>query len=160
MTVFLVVLLAFAVIITGAVTGVFISYTTFVKHALGPMQPAVAARIIRSMIHASLRTPVMAGQFSAMLLGFVTTGLVLLGQSAAAAPWVIGATVVQFVGSLLVSAIATTRVNDRLTAVPDEDAALEAAWSSFRREWLMWNRVRTYASLLACAGFAVALRLA
>ncbi|WP_395244532.1 DUF1772 domain-containing protein [Agromyces sp. MMS24-K17] len=160
MSVFLVVLLVLAVIGTGAMAGVFFAYSGFVIQGLDRMPHASAARIMRSMSLASLRTPIVGTQFGTMLVGFVCTGLAVFGQGGAAAPWIIGATLVQLLGSVVVTAAATMPANDRLANAADDDEVLTSAWLAFRAGWLTWNHVRTAASVLACVGFAIALRLA
>ncbi|MEP9350882.1 anthrone oxygenase family protein [Xanthobacter sp. KR7-225] len=79
-------------------------------------------------------------------------------EGAPPGPMILGAAL-YLLGSILVTIAGNVPLNGRLAAL--SAAAVDAAaWSAYRGPWMLWNHVRTLASLAAAACFAAALALA
>ena len=65
---------------------------------------------------------------------------------------------VYLVGSILVTIVFNIPRNDRLAALPPGEPDREDIWTDYLSTWTMWNHIRTAASLVSAALFALALR--
>jgi uncharacterized membrane protein len=143
----------------GAATvgGVFFAFSTFVMKALAQL-PASQGTAAMQRINVVVLNPLFLGVFAGTAL--LAAGCVV----AAFVPWggpqsllLLAAGVSYAAGSFGVTAVFNVPRNERLARMESTSAEAAAYWPVYVREWLLWNHVRTVASLVAAACAACAL---
>lgn len=140
-----------AVIASGLVAGVFLTFSDFVMKSLaaaGPTGGIVPMQMINRKVYRSL--------FMALFLGLTVAslGLVVYAVTSLSGPeraWTVAGGVAYLVGVFLVTMICSVPMNNRLDVM--EAAVTETAtfWPDYVRSWTRWNHVRT----AACAASSV-----
>jgi uncharacterized membrane protein len=135
----------------GTVGGVFFAFSVFVMRALAQL-PAAQGVAAMQRINVVVLRPAFLGVF-------IGTVALLLGAAALSRfnPWAVAAALLYAIGSFGVTMAFNVPRNNRLAALPAESPQAAAYWPQYVREWLLWNHVRTAASLAASACSAVAL---
>jgi uncharacterized membrane protein len=141
----------------GIVGGVFFAFSTFVMKALAQLAaPQGIAAMQR--INVVVLNPLFLGVFVG------TAALALICILAGFFPWgeprsllLLATGVAYVVGSFGVTVAFNVPRNERLARLEPESDAATSYWPVYVREWLLWNHVRTAASLLAAACAAAAL---
>lgn len=133
----------------GLMAGVFFAFSTFVMKALArlPAEQGIAAM-------QSINVVAEKSWFLAAFLG--TTALcaiVLVGSlvrwGEASAPYLLAGAAVFLAGGLLVTVCFNVPLNRSLAALPATAPDRAARWARFLTNWMIWNHVRTLASLIA-----------
>ncbi len=144
----------------GAATigGVFFAFSTFVMKALGELpagQGVAAMQRINVVVLNLLFLGVFVG--TAVLAVICVVASFFLWDSSRSALLLL-AGLCYGVGSFGVTAALNVPRNERLARMESESAEAAAYWPVYVREWLLWNHVRTVASILsaACAALALA----
>ncbi|WP_048648641.1 DUF1772 domain-containing protein [Nitratireductor soli] len=98
-----------------------------------------------------------AAFFGTALLGIVLGVLALLNLSAPGSVYLLAGGILYVVGTFLVTVVFNVPMNEALAKV--DPASIQGAdlWRDYLSRWVMWNHVRTLASLAALASFALAL---
>ncbi len=141
----------------GLVGGVFFAFSTFVMKALAGLPPAQGIAAMQR-INAVVLNPSFLGVFvgTAVLAAIcVLAGFLQWGTTKSA--WLLAAGLSYLVGSFGVTAAFNVPRNERLARLEAESAEAEDYWPVYVRQWLLWNHVRTAASLLSAACAAAAL---
>jgi uncharacterized membrane protein len=144
---------------TGLVAGVFLTFSSFVMAALGRLPPAngiSAMQMINVTVINPLFMTVLFGSailciilaYAAFRAGLTPHNMILL---VGAALYVIGA--------ILVTMIFNVPLNDALAAVDPTDANSLKLWNDYLRNWTFWNHVRGLAAFAACAAFVRAISM-
>ena len=146
-----------AVLGCGLVSGIFLAFSNFVMKALASVAPASG---IASM--QSINVMVLNRWFFAVFFGTAACCLVLVVASLLhwqrpGAACLLVASLLYFVGTVLVTIICNVPLNDSLSAVAPTSADAAPTWSNYLKTWTVWNHVRTVAALAAAALFTVAL---
>ena len=143
-------------VFTGLVGGIFFAFSVFVMRALTDLPPNQGIAAMQR-INVTVINPWFLGTF----LGAVP----LLGVAAYTAhhidaphalAWLSAAFLAYTVGSVGVTMAFNVPRNNRLAAMDAASSEAARYWSVYVKEWLLWNHVRTVASLLAAAGCVVA----
>lgn len=143
----------------GLVGGVFFAFSAFVMRALAGLPPAQGV-LAMQRINVVVLNPLFLGVF----LG--TAGLAAACAAAAFFPWAAGRSLLLLaaglsyaLGSFGVTVAFNVPRNDRLAGLAPDSPEAAAYWPVYVREWLLWNHVRTAASLASagCAAGALAL---
>lgn len=133
----------------GLVAGVFFAFSNFVMKALGqlPAEQGVAAM---QRINGVVLNPAFLGLFigTAAVAGLCGAGAVMVWGSPRATLLLLAA-VCYLVGCFGVTAALNVPRNERLARMEADGADAAAYWPVYRREWLLWNHVRTAASAVA-----------
>jgi uncharacterized membrane protein len=135
----------------GTIGGVFFAFSAFVMRALAQL-PAAQGVAAMQRINVVVLRPAFLGVF----VGTVATCLAVAVLSRFS-PWAVAAALLYVVRSFGVTMAFNVTRNKRLAALPAESPQAAAYWPQYVREWLLWNHVRTAASLAASACSAVAL---
>jgi len=141
----------------GLVGGVFFAFSTFVMKALAQL-PAEQGIAAMQRINAVVLNPLFLGVFvgTAVLAAIcVFAGFFPWGSVRSLLLLVAGAT--YLLGSFGVTAACNVPRNERLARLAAESAEAVAYWPVYVREWLLWNHVRTAASLVCATCAAAAL---
>lgn len=141
----------------GLIGGVFFAFSAFVMKALGQL-PAAHGMAAMQRINVVVLNPVFLGVFVG------TAVLAAVCIVAGFFPWATTRSLLLLVaglsyvlGSFGVTAAFNVPRNERLARLAPESAEASAYWPVYIREWLLWNHVRTGASVLCAACAAGAL---
>lgn len=140
----------------GLVGGVFFAFSTFVMAALGRLPPQQGVDAMNA-INVTVINP-------AFMAAFMGTALICLVLAVGAAfqldqahnQLILAASLLYLFGCFGVTMAFNVPLNDRLAAVGPAQAA--DLWSIYRRDWTLWNHVRTVAPVLSAVLFTLALR--
>ena len=110
----------------------------------------------------SINVMVLNRWFFAVFFGTAACCLVLVVASLLhwqrpGAAYLLVASLLYLVGTVLVTIICNVPLNDSLAAVASTAADAAPTWSNYLKTWTVWNHVRTLAALAAAALFTVAL---
>lgn len=143
----------------GLVGGVFFAFSAFVMKALAQLPEAQGIAAMQR-INAVVLNPSFLGVFvGTAVLAAICVLAGFFPWGATRSNWLLGAGLSYLVGSFGVTAAFNVPRNERLARLEAESAEAAAYWPVYVREWLLWNHVRTAASLVCamCAVVAVAL---
>ncbi len=141
----------------GLIAGVFFAFSAFVMPALARIPPAQGIAAMQSINAAALRWPFMAAFFgTAASCALLVVGSLFWRQEHLDSFLFIGG-VIYLVGTLLVTALFNVPRNEKLADVRSDSAEAAEIWSRYVAEWIAWNHLRAFASLLAAALLTIAL---
>ncbi|MDR0267799.1 anthrone oxygenase family protein [Paenibacillus sp.] len=143
---------------SGLTAGIFFAFSTFVITALArlPAEQGIAAM---QSINVTVLNPLFMFVFMGTAFACVFLGIVSLNKwGTASAAYLLVGCVLYFVGSFLVTVIFSVPLNNALAAVTPGSSEGAQLWNHYLSSWVMWNHVRTIASLAALASFILAIR--
>jgi uncharacterized membrane protein len=153
-------LILFAAAIGSAlIGGVFFAFSTFVMRALAQI-PDAQGIVAMQRINVVVLNPLFLGVF----IGTAALSLALIVYSvcywsAPDSPLLLLGSVAYLVGAFGVTLLCNVPRNNHLATVDPHSPAGIAYWrASYLIEWVLWNHVRTMASLLAAVLLIFALR--
>lgn len=141
----------------GLMGGVFFAFSTFIMKALAE-RPANQGIAAMQRINVTVLNPLFLGVFigTAILAGICFfTGFFPWGTVRSV--WLLMAGLSYVVGCFGVTMAFNVPRNERLARLDAESPEAAAYWPVYLREWLVWNHVRTAASLVSAASAAAAL---
>ncbi|OPA79200.1 hypothetical protein BVG16_08885 [Paenibacillus selenitireducens] len=143
---------------SGLVAGLFFAFSTFVMAALArlPADQGIAAM-------QSINITVLNPLFSLVFMGTALASVILAVYSifklgTTPTTYLLVGSALYVVGSFLVTVVCNVPLNDALAAVDPSSAEGTRVWTQYLSQWMVWNHVRTIASLAALASFIIALR--
>ena len=134
----------------GAIAGIYYAFSGFIMRALDTTGtvPATDAMI-------AINRVILGSGFMVLFFGTTLLSLLLLVAALIQRPagqWlIIGSAAIYLIGMLGVTMLRSVPLNQQLAA---EGAQM---WPAYLRHWTFWNHVRTVASIIAAAGFCLAL---
>lgn len=145
-----------AVLGTGAMAGVFYTFSTFVMSGLRRLPPAQGAAAMQEINVAAPQPPLMLllGGTAVLCVVLLVRGVLTLGERSGVM-LVIGAAL-YLAGAVVVTGWRNVPMNDTLAALDPNAATTASYWSTYLDRWVSWNHVRT----IACAAAALAFTLA
>lgn len=142
----------------GVLAGVFFAFSAFVMRSLAklPAEQGISAmQSINTTILQSSFMPVFMGTTAlSVVLGIAS--LIKLGKPSAL--YVVAGSLLVFVGVFLVTSIFNVPLNDTLASVTSGSPEGARTWSDYLDRWVLWNHVRTIASIGALIAFVIAIR--
>ncbi|HZF92142.1 DUF1772 domain-containing protein [Streptomyces sp.] len=151
------VLTVLGVLGTGLVAGVFCAFSTFVMRGLAALPPAQGAAAMQAVNAAAVRPAFMAVFLgSAVLCAVIAVVTFALWPREGAVELLLGSALYLF-GSFGVTVVANVPRNAALGRLRPDTAEAAAYWSSYLREWAVWNHARTVASAAAALAYVLAL---
>lgn len=153
--------LAFAAAIgSGAISGAFFAFSSFVMRSLATLPTPQGIRAMQS-INVVVINPWFMGVFlgtAVLCLALGALSVLRLDQPGYA--YMLAGALLYLVGTMAVTIAFNVPRNNRLAAVDPESAEGAEVWERYVPEWTAWNTVRTIASMAASAAFIAALVLA
>lgn len=141
----------------GVMAGFFFTFSNTVMQALGRV-PVPAGIQAMQTINATVLNPVFfAAFFGTAILGILIAVLALLGMADPGGVWRIAGGLAYVVGTFIVTVVFNVPMNEALAKVDPGSPQGAALWRDYLARWVMWNHVRTLASLVALASYAMAL---
>ena len=136
-----------AVVASGLVAGVFLTFSDFVMKSLAVAKAPVGAHAMQL-----INRYVYGSKFLVLLLGMAPVSLLLAGyayfyMSGPAAAWIIAGGVVYVIGVFLVTMACNVPMNKRLDVLDPDEPPTAAYWKHYAIVWTRWNHVRTLASV-------------
>lgn len=142
-------LLWFSAIGCGLLAGTYFAFSTFIMTALGRIEAFHAISAMNSINSTILRSLFMPLFFGTTVTSAVLAivGLLRGGQPSGTA--MVAGGLIYVVGMFGCTIFFSVPLNNKLGSVADQAGA--AIWARYRKEWTMWNHVRTISSAAACA---------
>jgi uncharacterized membrane protein len=150
-------LLWFSAIGCGLMAGVYFAFSAFIMTSLARIAPAAgiaAMNAINVEIVRSLFMPLFMGT---TLAAAVLAGLAVFRWSEPGSAVLLAGGVLYVAGMFIVTAALNVPLNNALAAVDPSSAGGAALWTTYLRDWTLWNHVRTLASLAASLLFVAAI---
>lgn len=146
----------------GIVGGVFFAFSSFVMKALGRLPPAHGIAAMQR-INAVVLNPMFLGVFlgTAALAGLsLVVSFFFLSGTRSILLFLAG--VLYLLGSFGVTVAYNVPRNERLARLDSASSEATAYWPVYLRGWLLWNHVRSVASVLSacCSAGALAFGVA
>ncbi len=150
-----------ALVLTGAVSGVFFAFSVSVMRGLDAMDPGQAITAMQR-INQKILNPVFLTAFMGAPVAAAAAGALLLalGRTSAALLLFLAAAI-YVLGAFLPTAVVNVPMNEALDAVEPPSGREEAArvWSAYSARWTRWNTLRAGFSLLSLLQVGLALLL-
>lgn len=148
----------FAAIGAGVVGGVFFAFSNFVMPALARL-PAAGGIAAMNSINVTVITPTfMTALFGTGLICLVLIAGAILGWSQAGSFWLLAGALIYLVGNPIVTMVFNVPLNDALAAVDPASSNGATVWTTYLRDWVMWNHVRAVTAIVALGCFIFAWR--
>ncbi|WP_198028682.1 DUF1772 domain-containing protein [Mesorhizobium sp. WSM3626] len=142
----------------GVVGGVFFAFSNFVMPAFARL-PAAGGIAAMNSINVTVITPMfMTALFGTGLVCIVLIAGALIGWNQPGSFWLLAGALIYLAGNPIVTMAFNVPLNDALAAVDPASSNGAAVWTSFLRDWVMWNHVRTVTAIVAMASFWFASR--
>lgn len=151
----LAVLLVVAAVLTATSGGVLFAFSSFVMPALARLDAADGAAAMQSVNVTAVRPAFMSVFFGAALVGVAAAAVAFAEGFPAVFPAL--AAVVYLLGVIGVTGAVNVPLNNRLAAVPADEAARSGLWAEYQRRWTAANHVRSLAGAVSAALFVVSL---
>jgi uncharacterized membrane protein len=147
-----------AVLGSGLIAGAFFVFSVGVMPALRRL-PANEGMAAMQSINSVIQNPAFLGVFmGTALLSIVLAVMSFLDWRSGAPVYILAGAALYVVGSFLLTVIFNVPLNNALDAADPKTAAGHEVWNNNLATWTFWNHIRTIASLLATAAFALSLR--
>ncbi|MEI8697593.1 MAG: DUF1772 domain-containing protein [Mesorhizobium sp.] len=141
---------------SGVVAGVFFAFSSFVMPGLARM-PAAGGIAAMNSINVTAVTPIfMTALFGTGLICLALAVGAILGWNQPGSLWLLAGALIYLVGNLIVTMIFNVPLNNALAAVDPASANGAAVWTTYLRDWVMWNHVRTITAIAALGCFIMA----
>ncbi|SDA78914.1 DUF1772 domain-containing protein [Mesorhizobium qingshengii] len=151
-------LIFFAAIGAGVVGGVFFAFSNFVMPALARL-PAAGGIAAMNSINITVFTPTfMTALFGTGLVCLVLIAGAILGWSQQGSFWLLAGALIYLVGNPIVTMVFNVPLNDALAAVDPASSNGATVWTTYLRDWVMWNHVRAVTAIVALGCFIFAWR--
>ncbi|WP_404925589.1 DUF1772 domain-containing protein [Mesorhizobium sp. ORM16] len=151
-------LIFIAAIGSGVVGGVFFAFSNFVMPAMARL-PAAGGIAAMNSINITVITPMfMTALFGTGLICLVLIAGAIIGWQQPGSFWLLAGAVIYLVGNPIVTMVFNVPLNDALAAVDPASSNGAAVWTTYLRDWVMWNHVRAIAAITALASFWFAAR--
>lgn len=147
---------ALAVIATGLVGGVFLTFSDFVMRALAA---GTASGSIEAM--QEINRKVYGSLFLVLLMGTTVLAVLLVGHALFFAPadvarWLLAGGVIHLGGVFLITVVCNVPMNKRLDAFQPDAPEAARYWQTYVSVWTRWNYLCTVASGGAALCFLMA----
>ena len=151
----LAVLLVLAAVLTATSGGVLFAFSSFVMPGLARLDAADGAAAMQSLNITAVRPSFMSVFFGAGVVGAVAAVVAFTEGFPAVLP--VLAAAVYLLGVIGLTALVNVPLNNRLAAVPADEAARSGLWAQYLRRWTAANHVRSLAGAVSAALFVVSL---
>ncbi|WP_181172268.1 DUF1772 domain-containing protein [Mesorhizobium sp. B2-2-3] len=151
-------LIFIAAIGSGVVGGVFFAFSNFVMPAMARL-PAAGGIAAMNSINITVITPMfMTALFGTGLICLVLIAGAIISWQQPGSFWLLAGAVIYLVGNPIVTMVFNVPLNDALAAIDPASSNGAAVWTTYLRDWVMWNHVRAITAITALASFWFAAR--
>ena len=146
-----------AVLTCGLVAGLLFAFSNFVMRALGSIRASAGIAAMQA-INVEVQNPVFFTVFfGAAVLSIVLACFALARWHHSSSVWLLTGATLYLTGGIVVTVLRNVPLNNALATVAASSPEAIALWRDYFAKWNRWNHVRTLATLLATAAFAIAL---
>jgi uncharacterized membrane protein len=150
-------LLWFSALGCGLMAGVYFAFSTFIMTALGRLDQAAGIAAMNA-----INVDIVRSLFMLLFLGTTVAGaaLVVMGALRFSEPGAVSMIAgggLYVIGMFVVTMVFNVPLNNALAAVQPLAPEAGTVWTAYLKDWVLWNHVRTVASVIASALFVVAL---
>ena len=147
----------FAAVGCGLMGGLLFAFSNFVMKALLQQPPASAVRTMQA-INVAIVNPLFLAIFLGTALATAILAVTaLLRLSTPGMPLLLAGSALFLLGAFGVTMIFNVPLNNALATQDPETAAVAQFWATYVSRWMVWNHVRTVASLAAAACLILAI---
>ena len=144
-----------AILGTGLIAGTFFIFSVAIMAALKRL-PANEGLAAMQSINVVIQNPVFLGVFmGTALISIVLAAMAFLNWTPPAY-YIVAGSVAYVVGSFILTIVFNVPLNNALDAADPATTTGQEFWQTYLTNWTFWNHVRTVASILSTAAFAVA----
>jgi uncharacterized membrane protein len=149
----------FSAVGSGLMAGLFFAFSVFVMRALDRLPAAQGIAAMQS-INRTIITPLFMLAFVGTAAASAVVGVVALFRlDRPEGWWLLAGSVLYLVGCILLTGGYHIPRNDKLDTFDPTTAEAARYWSTFVKEWTLWNHARTLSAIGAMVSFIVALRV-
>lgn len=149
-------LIFIAAIGSGIVGGVFFAFSNFIMPALARL-PAAGGIAAMNSINITVITPMfMTALFGTGLVCLVLIAGAIIGWNQPGSLWLLAGALIYVVGNPIVTMVFNVPLNDALAAVDPASANGATVWTTYLKDWVMWNQLRTITAIVALGCFIFA----
>jgi uncharacterized membrane protein len=142
-----------AIVGSGLTAGIFYAFSTFVMAALARIPPEQGIAAMNSINVTVINPWFFAVFFGTPVICALLAVLALIRWGEPGAAFILAASLIYIVGSLVVTMVFNVPLNNALMATNPAGPEGQALWTRYLADWTWWNHVRTIASTLAFALF-------
>ncbi|UVK40009.1 DUF1772 domain-containing protein [Mesorhizobium sp. AR10] len=145
-----------AAIGSGIVGGVFFAFSNFIMSGLARL-PAAGGIAAMNSINITVISPMfMTALFGTGLICLVLAVSAIIGWSQPGSLWLLAGALIYVIGNPIVTMAFNVPLNDALAAVDPASANGATVWTTYLKDWVMWNHVRTITAIVALGCFIFA----
>lgn len=159
MSTFATVVTIVALLMNGAMAGVFFAFSTAVMPGLDALKGLEAVAAMQSMNRKILNPRFLMTFVGAWIVSALAGVLLLVDGQSGPAVYAFAAAAVYLVGSLILTGAVNVPMNNAIDAAGTPAGEAEAAklWASYSPKWTRWNTLRGWFCAIAVALLGVAL---
>lgn len=145
-----------AILGTGLIAGTFFIFSFAVMSALRRL-PANEGMAAMQSINVVIQNPIFLGVFmGTAVFSLVLALMSVLSWSTPGSYYILAGAALYVIGSFLLTIVFNVPLNNALDASDPTRASGQELWANYLTNWTFWNHIRTLASILSTAAFALA----
>lgn len=145
-----------AILGTGLIAGTFFVFSVAIMSAFRRLLPNEGMAAMQS-INRVIQNPIFLGVFmGTALISLVLAVMSMLSWSTPASYYILAGAALYVIGSFILTIVFNVPLNNALDASDPTSASGHELWANYLTAWTFWNHVRTLASILSTATFALA----
>ena len=145
-----------AIIGTGLIAGTFFIFSVAIMSAFRRL-PANEGLAAMQSINVVIQNPIFLGVFmGTALISLALAGMSFWNWNAPPSYYIIAGSALYVIGSFLLTIVFNVPLNNALDAADPTTKAGQEFWQTYLTDWTFWNHIRTVASILSTAAFALA----
>ena len=145
-----------AIIGTGLIAGAFFVFSVAVMPALRRLPGGEGMSAMQS-INGVIQNPIFLSVFiGTALISLVLAGISLWNWDGPHTYYILAGAALYVIGSFLLTIVFNVPLNNALDAAEATTPAGQEVWTNYLTNWTFWNHIRTVASILSTAAFALA----
>jgi uncharacterized membrane protein len=152
------ILTIFAALGCGLMGGLLFAFSNFVMTALSHQPPASGVRTMQAINVYILNPLFFIIFFGTAVASFVLVVATILRVPRSGAPVLLAGSALYLIGTVGVTMVFNVPLNNRLSVLNPDTTEAAQYWLTYLSEWLLWNHVRTVASVMATALLILATR--
>ena len=144
-----------AILGTGLIAGTFFVFSVAIMPAFRRM-PANEGMSAMQSINVVILNPLFLGVFiGTAVLSLALVVMAVVNANSPATYYIAGGAALYVIGSFLVTVVFNVPLNNALHAADPTTATGQQVWQNYLPNWTLWNHIRTVASILSTAAFAL-----
>ena len=145
-----------AIIGTGLIAGTFFVFSVAIMPAFRRL-PANEGLAAMQSINLVIQNPIFLGVFmGTALISLALAVMSIVNWNAPHTYYILAGAAFYVIGSFLLTIVFNVPLNNALDAADATTASGHEFWANYMTDWTFWNHIRTVASILSTAAFALA----